>query len=238
MTTAAFVVALACVPVMAGQGSGAVSGHTANHSQGPASGEFRLRDGASIRLETTATISSAHARVGQAMIFDVVENVFVQGVLVIPKGTIVSGRITTVKPKRRLARGDQLGISIESLQAADGERVWLRGEKQATGGGHVKAMTGAVAASGVFFFPAAPFFLLLHGKGATIPEGTGVTAYVNGDTPLKRENFTNRNTERVDTLTALLQVTSNPSGAEISIDESKSGSAPFSVRLVGNTTWW
>lgn len=92
-------------------------------------------------------------------------------------------------------------------------------------------MTGAVAASGVFFFPAAPFFLLLHGKGATIPEGTGVTAYVNGDTPLKRENFTNRNTERVDTLTALLQVTSNPSGAEISIDESKSGSAPFSVRL-------
>jgi hypothetical protein len=45
-------------------------------------------------------------------------------------------------------------------------------------------MTTAMVATGIFFFPAAPLFLFMHGKDMTIPKGTEITAYVNGDVPL------------------------------------------------------
>src|SRR5207248_8860762 len=163
---------------------------------------LELKDGTPVKLKTTATISSVYARPGQRVNFEVVEDVFIKTYPIILKGSIVSGAITAVKPKRRLARGDRVSISIESLHAADGQTIWLRGEKSATGGNHVQVMTGAVAASGVLFFPAAPFFLLLHGKEASIPEGTELIAYVYGDVLLQSKNFTDHSTGGIDTTSA------------------------------------
>ena len=40
-----------------------------------------------------------------------------------------------------------------------------------------------------FSFPQAPFFLSMHGKDITIPKGTEVTAYINGNTPLAQTEF-------------------------------------------------
>ncbi len=51
-------------------------------------------------------------------------------------------------------------------------------------------MTTAMVASGILFFPAAPLFLFMHGKDMTIPKGTEITAYVNGDVPLTMSRFT------------------------------------------------
>jgi hypothetical protein len=39
------------------------------------------------------------------------------------------------------------------------------------------------------FFPAAPFFLFMHGKDITIPKGTEVTAYTNGEIKLDPAKF-------------------------------------------------
>jgi hypothetical protein len=50
-------------------------------------------------------------------------------------------------------------------------------------------MTTAMVATGILFFPAAPLFLFMHGKDMTIPKGTEVTAYVNGDVPLTMSKF-------------------------------------------------
>ena len=50
-------------------------------------------------------------------------------------------------------------------------------------------MTGAIVASGILFFPAAPFFLFLKGKDIKIPKGTEVTAYVSGDTELDAAKY-------------------------------------------------
>jgi hypothetical protein len=40
-----------------------------------------------------------------------------------------------------------------------------------------------------FFFPAAPFFLLKKGKEMTIPKGTLMTSFIDGDVPLDRKRF-------------------------------------------------
>jgi hypothetical protein len=57
------------------------------------------------------------------------------------------------------------------------------------GGGHQGAITGAMAATSIVFFPAAPLFLLVHGKDIIIPKGTEITAYINGDIPLDQTKF-------------------------------------------------
>ena len=50
-------------------------------------------------------------------------------------------------------------------------------------------MTGAMVATGIVFFPAAPLFLLMHGKDITIPKGTEIAAFVSGDVRLDLAKF-------------------------------------------------
>lgn len=50
-------------------------------------------------------------------------------------------------------------------------------------------MTGAIVATSLVFFPAAPFFLFMHGKDTTIPKGTEMTAYTNGEIKLDPAKF-------------------------------------------------
>jgi hypothetical protein len=50
-------------------------------------------------------------------------------------------------------------------------------------------MTGAIVVTSLIVWPAAPFFLFMHGKDITIPKGTAVTAFVQGDDVLDRSRF-------------------------------------------------
>jgi hypothetical protein len=50
-------------------------------------------------------------------------------------------------------------------------------------------MTGAIVATSIVFFPAAPFFLFIKGKDITIPKGMEITAYINGDISLDSRKF-------------------------------------------------
>jgi hypothetical protein len=59
--------------------------------------------------------------------------------------------------------------------------VSLRAVRESAGGSHTGAMTGAIVATSLIAWPAAPFFLLMHGKDITIPKGTEIGAYVQGD---------------------------------------------------------
>jgi hypothetical protein len=61
--------------------------------------------------------------------------------------------------------------------------------KDQKGGSHVGGMTVGIVATRLVFFPAAPLFLLMHGKDTTIPKSAEVTAYVNGDLKLNPAKF-------------------------------------------------
>jgi len=69
--------------------------------------------------------------------------------------------------------------------------------KGGSGGNHIAAMTGAMVATSIVFFPAAPLFLFIHGKDITIPKGTEITAYVAADTPLDSGKF-NKQSAQLD----------------------------------------
>jgi hypothetical protein len=196
---------------------------------------FGLEDGTPVKLRTARTISSADAHTGDTLDFEVLEDVLVQGTLVIPKGSIAWGTVTDAQPKRRMARGGKLDTNIDSVRLADGEKVPLRAVKDVKGGGHTGAMTGAMVGTAIVFFPAAPLFLFMHGKDISIPKGTEITAFINGDTRLAQAKFQSiatpspTVTAAVTSASALLDIVSTPSGADIEIDGKFVGSTPSSV---------
>ena len=89
-----------------------------------------------------------------------------------------------------MGRGGKLDINIDKVRLADGEKVLLRAVKGGKGGGHQGAMVGAMVATSLVIWPAVPLFLFMHGKDITIPKGTQITAFVEGDAVLDPAKFT------------------------------------------------
>src|ERR1019366_1615140 len=61
---------------------------------------FRLEDGTPVKLRLQRTISSADAQVNDQVDFDVLEEIKVNDVLLIPKGSVALGTVTEAEPKR------------------------------------------------------------------------------------------------------------------------------------------
>src|SRR6266481_3228744 len=150
---------------------------------------FVLEDGSPVKIRINRTVSSADAHTGDTVDFEVLEDLSVNGTLVIAKGGLAFATVTQAQSKRRMARGGKLDINIDNVKLIDGEKAALRAVKEMKGGGHTGAMTGGIVATSLVFFPAAPFFLFMHGKDISIPKGTEITAYINGDMKLDIANL-------------------------------------------------
>lgn len=152
-------------------------------------GTLLLQDATPVKLRLTRNLSSADAKAGDSVDFELLEELKVDDLVLAPRGGTAIATITEAQAKKRMARGGKLNLTIDYLRLANGDKVALRAVKETKGGGHTGAMTGAMVATAVVFFPAAPLFLFMHGKDTVIPKGTEITAYVNGDTKLDREKF-------------------------------------------------
>jgi hypothetical protein len=166
----------------------------------------------------------------------VVEEVKVDDVVVLPKGATAIGTVTEANSKKSMGRAGKLNMSISYARLADQEKVALQSVKDAKGGGHVGAMTGAIVATSIVFFPAAPLFLFVHGKDITIPQGTEITAFVEGDMHLDMARFgagpaTQTIASTSAAAPATLIIESTPAGADIEIDGSFVGNTPSTVSL-------
>ncbi len=205
-----------------------------------------LMDNTAVPLRLGETISSEDAHVGQQVPFEVTDDVIVQGVTVIPKGSPAVGSVTQAEPKKRMGRGGKLDVVIDSVRLADGTKVQLSATKNTKGGGHVGAMTGAMVATSIVFFPAAPLFLFMHGKDIVIPKGTAITAFVQGDTKLDMVRLqggpaapgalatagaAGLTSAPATANTASLQIDSSVPGADIEIDGAFAGNTPSTLSV-------
>jgi len=205
---------------------------------------FGLEDGTPVKLRISRTVSSEDAKVGDTVDFEVLEDVKSHDVVLIPRGGIAWATVTEAVSKRRMGRAGKLNINIDNAKLVDGEKVPLRAVKEVKGGSHVGAMTGAIVATTIVFFPAAPLFLFMKGKDITIPKGTEITAYINGDVPLDSKKFQAQDVTAAaqspaispaEGIQSTIELRSNPDGAEISVDGKYIGNAPTTLHLpVGN----
>jgi hypothetical protein len=213
---------------------------------------FVLEDETPVRLRLNRTISSADEHVGDTVDFEVLDDLTLNGILVIPKGGMAFATVTEAQAKRRMARGGKLDINVDYVKLVSGERAALRAVKDVKGGGHTGGMVGGMVATSLVFFPAAPFFLFMHGKDISIPKGTEMTAYVNGDMKLDAAKFgpatgpEGTSTQTVSAIQsppttavaeaaapgeAMAEISSDPSGADIEIDGNFVGSTPSSLGI-------
>ena len=156
--------------------------------------ERRLGDGSRVPVRLLQQVSSDSATVGAPLNFEVVEDIRVGDHIVIKRGTPVRGVVVEAAAKRRMGRGGKLAYSLSETKTIDGQTIRLRAAQRTTGDSHVTGVAVTTAAVAAFVPVAAPFFLLRKGKDVTIPEGTRVDAFVDGDHLL--ENVT---PERPDT---------------------------------------
>jgi len=194
-----------------------------------------LLDGTAVKLRLAETISSSNAKVGQQVPFEVTEDVMVQGVTVLAKGAQALATVTDANAKKSMGRAGKLNVNVDSARLTDGEKVQLRAVQDNKGGGHVGAMTGAMVATAIVFFPAAPLFLFIHGKDVTIPKGTEVTAFVQGDMKLDMAKFAAADAPGapvfVTAQTASLNVDATVPNCDIEVDGSFMGNTPSTLTL-------
>ena len=242
MRSLAVVLSVSCSVVLAQQATPPPATPAAATEQAAASAPatpsqpHTLLDGTPIKLRISQTISSADAKTGQEVPFEVIEDVKVDDLIVLPKGATAIGNVTDAVPKRSMGRAGKLDISISYARLSDQEKAALRATKDVKGGGHVGAMTGAIVATSIVFFPAAPLFLFIHGKDITIPQGTEITAFVQGDMRLDMTRFgaaapAIAGTTAAPATQASLVIESTPPGADIEIDGAFVGNTPSTVSV-------
>jgi PEGA domain len=73
----------------------------------------------------------------------------------------------------------------------------------------------------------------MKGKDITIPKGTEITAYVNGDIPLDQKRFAPLTADNPETAEAVstVEIKSVPDGADITVDDKFVGNTPSSLRV-------
>lgn len=206
-----------------------------------ASNQITLADGTPVKLRLNRTMSSADAKTGETVDFDVMEEVKVGEQVFIPRSSIAMASVSFAKPRGRMGKGGKLDIVLDSIRLLSGDKIPLRASKETKGGGSTGVMTGAIVASSIIFFPVAPIFLLMKGKDITIPKGTEITAYVAGDITLdakklnggQNNNLSTASTEQASNSNTELSISikSDPDGADIMVDGKFVGNTPSIVKL-------
>ena len=193
-----------------------------------------LLDGTAVKLRLGENLTSATAKAGDQVPFEVTEEVDVDGVPVIAKGGQALATVTDASPKKSMGRGGKLDVNVDSVRLIDGEKLQLRAVQDNKGGGHVGAMTGAMVATSIVFFPAAPLFLFIHGKDIVIPQGTEVTAFVQGDMKLDMAKFAPTAPAGAVVAAAsssALTIESSVANCDIEVDGSFMGNTPSTLNL-------
>ena len=140
----------------------------------PVNPPFVLLKGTQVRLKVLKTLTSATAHTSDAMEFAVIEDVLVDGVVVIPKGAKAAGVVDSVETKKRFGRGGSLAFHIASVRLADNELAPLHCFQEVSGSSNTSAEAVLALASG---------------KDAAILEDAEFSALVDTDVQLKREAF-------------------------------------------------
>jgi hypothetical protein len=139
----------------------------------PDPSELILANGTPIHLKLSKTISSATAHVGELVELEVLEEVIVDDLTVIPRGATATGMVKEAEPKKRMGHGGKLGFLVYSVRLSDNEKAPTRSYQESNG---TNTSAGAVLP-------------LASGKDVVFTQGMEFTAFVDGDTHLKREAF-------------------------------------------------
>ncbi|HEY9886699.1 MAG TPA: hypothetical protein V6C96_05495, partial [Vampirovibrionales bacterium] len=135
---------------------------------------IKLEEDSEVKVTLTKSVSSNSSIIGQPVEAEVLEDVVVNGRVLVKQGTTVKGFISSIQKAKRMGRGGNIGIQFNSVKAIDKQKIGLRSAMGRNG----SDKTGkTVAMTVIFGLPG----LLVKGKDAGIRKGTEIIAFVDDD---------------------------------------------------------
>ena len=148
---------------------------TATAVVAPPADSVVIPDGTEFSVVNQSLVSSKTATEGDPVDFKVDEDVSINGVVVIAKGTLVKGEVTNAEHNGHFGKSGKLSIRVSSTTSVDGQPIKLRAARGKSG----SDATGSTVALTVLF---GPIGLLKHGSNAEMKEGAKMVVYT--DAPL------------------------------------------------------
>jgi len=146
-------------------------------SAGVLAGEVKVMEGTDVRLQFIDKLSSGTAIEGQRFNLVLDEDVKVNGVVVVPRGSKAVGTVMTARKTGYMGKAGELNVLINYMLLGE-QRIRLRASSGKEGEGRV----GATVALTVLF---GPLGLLKRGKDIEINPGTVIDAFVDETTILQ-----------------------------------------------------
>jgi len=167
------------IGLAAGSQTSAASASTSATGANAANGTL-VPGGTTIHLAVATPLSSSSAKVGDTFAIRVVDELVIDGMVVVEKGASGQGTIAMVEGAGSNGHAGKLGLQYDFVTAADGNKIKLSNTQhtdQGEGQGG-KASTATVAT----YLLLGPLGLFAHnfvrGKDLTIDEKTKLTAFV------------------------------------------------------------
>ena len=158
----------------------------------PAVRDLKIPAGTPLEIETAFTVNSQYVRPEELISFRVLVPVRVDGVTVIEKYSLVTGRVVEAKRGRHWGRAGKLSWIMQDVVAVDLTRVPLQairdtpaGTNRVAGTSHGGQVATQIAIAAPLMLFAAPLALTAgfkRGENALLPEGKRFIVYVARDT--------------------------------------------------------
>jgi len=133
-----------------------------------------LQEGTIVKIKMNENLDSRVSKVGDMVSMEVSEDVVVDGVVVIKKGSSATGRITVAEPAKWAGQKGKLDFEIDYVKGIKDRNIKLRASSSNNG---QSRMGGVIAAAAIIN----PLFLLMKGKDITIAKDQIFSSYVDKD---------------------------------------------------------
>ena len=158
----------------------------------PAVRELKIPAGTPLEIETAFTVNSQYVRPEELISFRVLVPIRVDGVTLIEKYSLVTGRVVQAKRGGHWGKAGKLSWVMQDVVAVDLTRVPLQavrdtpaGTNRVAGTSHGGQVAAQIAIAAPLMLFAAPLALTAgfkRGENAVLPEGKRFIVYVAGDT--------------------------------------------------------
>lgn len=134
-----------------------------------------IKAGTIVPLQAVNTVKAADVEEGQTVDFRVSQDVNIDGVCAIQRGTLVKGKVTEAKKSSIAGTKGRLGINISSLTLPSGEPLFFTNTDVHISGNN---RTPLAVITGIFIWPC----IFIPGSKAVMPAGYEVQATVASNT--------------------------------------------------------
>jgi hypothetical protein len=183
-----------------------------------------LHDATPIRLRLTRDLIFSNVKPGETVDFEIVDDLRIDGILVMAHGLRATATVSEVEPKTRMGRGGKLGVNLDSIPLLNGGQAAIRPAKEPRGAGNPDASGSAALGAGAVVRPAAPSLLFAFDRDEPYPEGSSIAVYIDGEIRLDAARFL------VD-----IAFSSDPPGALVTMYGAPIGHTPFTTKLAPGT---